>query len=272
MDRIAQRMIDKVTALYNEGKWDKSIELLDQMRTIYNVDSQVIRHVNALNGWNLWKQSKRDEAAEYWQKALDILRAPDFVNSTVFSGLSLYMAYTDSVATVVKNYAMLSMAMIPDGEGTPGYTIRANACGIALAQLGDLNEAERVLEKTMRMNEEFESSENAEIAQIGKHQRAKNGYNLSALVLIPQGKYKEAREELFDRVIPRYQAVGATSDLAAALFRVGLTYEKEEHYLSALALYQKCLEKWKEAGDPARIEQAEGNVDRVRKLIKASVE
>ncbi|MEA3295705.1 MAG: tetratricopeptide repeat protein [Patescibacteria group bacterium] len=264
MEGTEDKKISDGRGLLDKGNWEEAQKLFED---VANMSIATLREASGLIGWAYWKKNEKDKAAEHWRAAIDLTRFPDMSNSTALSGLALYMAPRKS--PIARNYAMLSIAMIPDGEGTPDHSIRTNACGIALAQLGDLAEAERILRETMKMNEEFESSPDLKISKIGKHQRAKNGYNFSALVLIPQGKYDEAREELYNEVIPRYQAVGAISDLAAALFRVGLTYEKEEKYVDALRWYQACLYEWTIVGDDARIKQAWENVDRVREKINA---
>ena len=87
--------------------------------------------------------------------------------------------------------------------------------------------AEKILKKAMSL-EESDS-----FASTSVHKRAEFGYELVRIVLVPQGRFSEAIEEL-GNVISHYKLIGETASASEAYHVLSQIYEKIENHEAAL--------------------------------------
>ena len=235
--------------------------------------------IEVLISWNWWKMGRKQDAVAVWKRVL-------LVNTDVYSvtlssahaGLSIYYAEEGNKEEALKN-AQLAQKLL-SGYATAHQNKTLNSCGIALANIGELEKAEEILQRVSNMNERLMGSIDPKIAREARHQRAKNGYNLTSLVYIPQERFYEAIKELEEEVIPLYEAVKAETDLAAAYHRVAEVNEKiagdDLHFTVntaalnlAFSAEEKSLTLWrKHPDDPKRIKTAEENLKRIEEKIQ----
>ncbi len=270
--------INKAIKLYDKGNWDQAIDLLKPMdiRTLSN--GKEVAEIEMHIGWNYWKKNNKELAGFIWEQIRGNPDANYITQASVYAGLGIYYAEKGNKEKALR-YAKLAQELLPS-NATMNQAINLNACGISLAKIGELSRAEGVLRKVAQINEQLEKSDDLAIAKKAKHQRAKNGYNLASLILIPQDRLYEALMELDEEVIPRYIAVEAETDLAAAYHRIAEINEnlvdRDSHNTVksvaldlALSAEQKSLELWqKHPDDPKRAETAEKNIKRINEKIE----
>ncbi len=265
--------MDQAYWFYNKGNWNRASEVLDEMRS---TSKQETMEALALYGWIYWKEGAKSNAAYYWTIVSNSKKVPDAIKSSAYAGLGIYYAKEGNKEEALK-YIQLAQNILPE-DATIQQVKFLNSLGITTATTGELSEAEKIFSKVAYMNQQLEKSDDPVIAEEGKHQRAKNGYNLVSLILIPQERFYEAIKELEEEVIPRYEAVGAETDLAAAYHRVSEVNEKiaEADEISdsvklaalelSLAAEYKSLGLWKKHQEdaPGRVETAQKNIKRIK--------
>ena len=248
----------------DDGNWQLSINELQAIKA----------EADVYIGWNLWKMQKKDEAASIWREVIFGTIANDVAKASAHAGLGIYYAEKGN-KEVALEHAQFAQDLLPE-DATANQNKNLNACGIALAKIGELEKAEEILLKVARINEQLMKSDDPEIVREATHQRGKNGYNLASLVYIPQERFYEAIKELEEEVIPRYKAVGAETDLAAAYHRIAEVNEKiaegDSHSTVntvalnlALPAEKKSLSLWQKYQEdaPGRVETAMENIKRI---------
>jgi tetratricopeptide (TPR) repeat protein len=245
---------------YNDGNWQPSINKLQAVKA----------EADVYISWNLWKMQKKGEAASIWKEVIFGTVADDVTKASAYAGLGIYYAEMGNKEKALE-YAQFAQNLLPE-NATANQNKNLNACGITMAKIGELDQAEKILSKVAYINQQLEKSDDPVIVREAKHQRAKNGYNLASLIYIPQKRFKEAVAELEARVIPRYIEVEAETDLAAAYHRIsevyengtGVNYDLEQ----ALHFEQLSFVLWQEhSDDPERAKTARKNVSRIQKKI-----
>jgi len=276
-EKAVREIINKAIELYDKGEWNASISLLEQTYLWTLGDNKTGAEIEMHIGWNEWKKANKLQAATRWETVMRIPAADKITQASAHAGLGIYYAEKGDKEKAL-HHARLAQELLPL-NATINNVMNLNACGISLAKIGELDHAEEVLRKVAKINEQLEKSADPILAKKAKHQRAKNGYNLASLILIPQSRFYEALMEL-EEAIPRYVAVGAETDLAAAYHRVAEANEKmaegDSHFTVnlatlnlALSAEEKSLTLWqKHPDDPKRIETAEKNVQRIKDKIQ----
>ena len=247
--------IEKARKLYDEGKWDESLEILKDIPG---------RGARALEAWNWWKKGGggNDPAVA---EALKICEAtltekrPDEINSSMLSLRALIAQRQKEPSEVILAFLDDCFAALPaEKEGSDDHAARLNTAFILSAQLKNFSKAQEYYNQVVALN-----------ARNGNgHQLAKNQYNLASLVFRPQGKYPEMRQVLLGISIPLYQSVGVKSDEAAAWYQVGWSFEQEENWFGAVDAFKRSLRLWEELKVPHRIEEARANLKRVKEAQK----
>ncbi|MBU3924654.1 hypothetical protein KJ854_01825 [Patescibacteria group bacterium] len=275
-EKTVKITICKAIELYDKGKWIAATHLLKdllQEKISWKEKREIFMHL----GWNYWKLGDKAEAIAFWDLAL-AAESDEITQASAHAGLGIYYAEKGDKEKAL-HHAKLAQNLPPQ-NATIHQSMNLNACAISLAKIGELDRAEEVLRKVMQINFQLEQSYSPVIAKKAKHQRAKNGYNLASLILIPQSRFYEALMELDEEVIPRYVAVEAETDLAAAYHRIAEVDEKmadgDSHYtvrqkvLSlALRAEERSSNLWrKHSDDPKRIETAEKNIQRIKEKIQ----
>lgn len=242
--------IEEARKLYDEGKWDKSLEILEGIPG---------REARVIEAWNWWKKGGggNDPAVA---EALKICEAtltekrPDEINSSMLSLRALIAQRQKEASEVILSFLDDCFAALPpEKEGSDDHAMRLNIAFILSAQLKNFSKAQEYYNQVVALN-----------AKNGNgHQLAKNQYNLASLVFRPQGKYPEMRQVLLGIGIPLYQSVGAKSDEAAAWHQVGWSLEQEERLDAADEAYAKSETLWVELEVSHRIEEAKKNRQRV---------
>ncbi|MFA6097072.1 MAG: hypothetical protein WC788_05585 [Candidatus Paceibacterota bacterium] len=269
-----RKIIKAATALYDKGKWHDAVDLLKPLlKTKISIKDrrEILMHL----GWNFWKMSDKAMALTMWEAAL-AAGADDITRAGAHAGLGIYFAELGKKRESL-HHARLSEELTPESAGM-SHIMNLNACAISLAKLSELERAEKLLRRIAKLNEILETSSDPELAARASHQRGKNGYNLATLVYIPMGRLIEAKNELYDEVIPRYTRAQAAGDLAAAYHRLSEINEKMsgsensesplEQLELALAWEKVSLNFWKEGpNDPGRIKTAEENVKKLTEKI-----
>lgn len=278
-EKKIRKMMNEALELYDKGEWNKAIEMLNAAseKAAGDGNLEVLREIYTYLGWNYWKKQDKEKAQDYWLDAIDYSTCSfrtygtPITQASAHAGLGIYYAEKGDKENALR-HAKLAQELLP-ANATINQAMNLNACGISLAKIGELDRAEEILRKAAKINEELEGSEDLPIAKKAKHQRAKNGYNLASLVLIPRGKYVEAIKELYREVIYRYSDVGAETDLAAAYHRLSEAYEKmaetaetdgKAGQLTMALVYEKISrDLWeKHQDDPSRLKTAEENIKR----------
>lgn len=264
-NRTVRETINEALVHYDKGEWSKAIDLL---RPLLNkkISLKERREVLMHLGWNFWKSGNKAMAAVSWEAALG-LGADAVTLASAHAGLGIYHAERKDKEQAL-HHAQLAQDLLPE-SATINQVMNLNACGISLAKVGESERAKKVLEKVIRINKELEKSEDPVISKKAKHQIGKNFYNLSSLIHIKQGRLDEALKDLLNEVIPRYMAVGAETDLAAAYHQVAAIYEKRESYDKALEFEEKSKVIWDRhiKDDPKRSETAAENIARIKEKI-----
>lgn len=274
---IVRKKINKAIELYDKGNWNEAIDLLTPMdiRTLTN--SKEVAEIEMHIGWNYWKKNNKELAVSYWEQVRGNPDADSIIQSSVCAGLGIYYAEKGDKERALY-HAKLAQELLPENANM-NQAINLNACGISLAKIGELKKAEKILQKVAKINEQLERSPDSALSKKAKHQRAKNGYNLASLIYLPQGRWDEAIRELYEEIIPRYTAVGAETDLAAAYHRMAEAYEKmaetgdinskTEELEMALAYEKVSLNFWqKHSDDPKRAEIAGKNITNIINKIE----
>ncbi len=280
-EKTVREMINKAIGLYDKGEWNKSLELLEIAFQAYLVDNKTAAEIHMMVGWNYWKRGDKDLAASSWMTAMEIVaqEKDNITKASAHAGLGIYYAEKGNKEKAL-HHAKLAQELLPL-DATINQVMNLNACGISLAKIGELKLAEEVLRKVAKINEQLEKSDDPATAKKAEHQRAKNGYNLASLILIPQGRFYEASMELDEEVIPRYVAVEAETDLAAAYHRIAEINEKlvdeggSHNTVKSAALdlalqaEEKSLALWqKHPDDPKRVKTAKENVARIKEKFE----
>lgn len=264
--KTIREIIDESIALYDKGKWEAALNLLRPLlkhRLRRRDRCEALMHI----GWNFWKSGRKAMASDCWEAALGKY-ADRITLASAHAGLGIYYATALDKAKAL-HHAKLAQELLPE-KATMNQSMNLNACGIALAKLGELDRAKDVLQKVMEMNERLEKEGDSDLARRAKHQRAKNGYNLSSLVFMKQGKLEEALKELLNEVIPRYIAVDAQTDLAAAYHQVAAIHESRGNFPEALHYEEMSKEIWDKhrKDDPKRSETAAVNIARIEEKMQ----
>jgi len=271
----AREEIDRAYRLYDKGDWNQSFKVLDRIK---DSNSQETMEILVLYAWIHWKKGEKSNATYYWIMVSNSKEASDVIKSSAHAGLGIYYAEKGDKKEALK-HAQFAQDLLPK-EATANQNKNLNACGITMAKIGELGKSEEILKKVAKINEQLMKSDDPKIAKEGTLQRAKNGYNLVALVYIPQKRFYEAITELEEEVIPRYKVIGAETDLAAAYHRIAEVNEKIAEGArptgemialgSALLAEEKSLFFWqKHPDDPKRIKTARDNVKRIKDKIEA---
>jgi len=266
----AREQIKQAYHAYDKGNWDRSFEILEEIKGAVIEETMEIL---ALFAWNYWKKGDKSNAAYYWTMVSNSKKAPDTIRASAHAGLGIYYAEMDDKKEALR-HAQLAQDLLPK-DATANQNKNLNACGITMAEIGELKRAEEILKKVAQINEQLIKSDDLKTSKEATHQRAKNGYNLASRVYIPQERFYEATMELEEEVIPRYEAVGAETDLAAAYHRVAEVNEKiaegDSHSTVkiaalklALSAKEKSLALWqKHPDDPKRVKTALENIKRI---------
>lgn len=256
---------------YNAGNWKLSIEKLENAKA--KASAPEVAEIDTFIGWNKWKMQEKDEAARIWTLVLSVEAAThNITKASAHAGLGIFYAEKGNKEKALRHAKLAQELPL---NATVNQAMNLNACLISVAKLGDLKLAEEIWKRVANINEQLEKSDDLAIAKKAKHQRAKNGYNRASLILIPQSRFYEALMELEEEVIPRYIAVEAETDLAAAYHRIAEINEKlvdsgSHNTVKSAALdlafqaEEKSLALWrKHPDDPKRIETAEKNIQRI---------
>jgi tetratricopeptide (TPR) repeat protein len=262
--------IEEAMKEYDAGNWTVAIKILTKAKEEAEPVEQA--EIDAYIGWNMWKMQRKEEAAEIWEcmiltKAVLAGVASKATRASAHAGLGIYYAEKSDKEKALE-HAQLAQDLLPE-DATLQQNKNLNACGITVAKIGELGQAEEILKRVARINEQLEKSDDPEIAKEAKHQRAKNGYNLASLVYIPRRMYSAAIKELKNRVVSRYMEVGAETDLAAAYHRIAEAYENLRDYDNALHFEKMSLKLWeKHPDDPKRVETAKVNIARIEAKMR----
>lgn len=272
-----REQIEQAYYSYNKGNWDRSFEILGQIK---GAAIEETMEIMALFAWNYWKKGSKSEAAYYWTMVSNSKKASDVIKASTHAGLGIYCAEKGDKEEALR-HIQLAQNLLPE-NATIQQNKNLNACGITMAKIGELERAEEILKKVAGINEQLMKSDDSEIAREATLQKAKNGYNLVSLVYIPQERFYEAIKELEEEVISRYEAVEAETDLAAAYHRVSEVNEKiaEASAISvfvrlaalnlSLSAEQNSLELWKkhQKDAPGRVETAQDNIKRIENKMR----
>ncbi len=256
---VISKAEEEAMAEYEQGNWLKSISLLVVL--IKFVDNLGKKSELSMNiGWNKWKLRLKDEAAEIALAILGNEKATNIAKSSAHSLLSLYYSEKPGNEDLSSEHARLAQKLTPKNSEVR-HRKNLNSCGIAMMNIGKLDRAEQVLRKVAEENESAEQSDDKTIAKNAEHDRGRNGYNLSK-VLVSLGRIEEAGKELIRNVIPRYMEVGAYTDLAAAYHQLSVVYRKQKKLKEALTYEKMSLVLWEEhSDDPTRAPQAKKNIE-----------
>jgi len=260
--KIFREKINEAIAFYDKGEWSKAIDLLSPLLK-ENISLKVRREVLMHLGWNFWKSGDKAMASTTWEAALRA-GSDEVTKASAHAGLGIYFADKGDRDQAL-HHSRLAQELLPK-NATMNQRINLNACGISLAKIGELERAKEVLLKVVKLNQELEKSQDPAIAKKARHQLGKNYYNLSSLIHIKQGKLDEAFDDLMNQVIPRYIAVGAETDLAAAYHQVAVIHEDRGNYDKALEFEEKSKAIWDKhiKDDPVRSETAYKNIVRIK--------
>lgn len=287
--KTVREMINEANELYDKGEWIAALRILCEARSlagekISRLDELVLinRIIDMHEGWNYWKKGDIELAVIAWQTATE-KGSDEITQASAHAGLGIYFADKGNREKALY-HAKLAQELLPE-KATINQNMNLNACGISLAKIGELDRAERILLKVAKINEQlegrpFEISPDPALSKKAKHQRAKNGYNLVSLIYLPQGRWDEAIRELYEEVIPRYTAVGAETDIAAAYHRMAEAYEKmaetggvdskAEELEMALTYEKISLGFWqKHPDDPTRVVTSEKNIANIKNKIES---
>jgi tetratricopeptide (TPR) repeat protein len=237
-----------------------------------------------LLGWIAWKQEEKVCAQKIWAAAYDSDFISEIDRVSAMCGLAIYHSELKSERGAGRASELIEeiISILEDmDELSLDVSVRLNSVGIALANVKQFEKAEKIILQAMSINESIEQAGDARRMFEAIHQRAKNGYNLSSLILMKIGRHDEALTELTEEVVPRYETVKAETDLAAAYHRISEIYlvkanQKETYeektddlqkaydfeYMSSL-LWEKHLED-----QPGRYTQATDNLKKIRTIVE----
>ena len=265
-----EEQIKQAEYFHEKGNWDRSLEILDQIK---GANDQETMEVLALYAWNYWKKVAKSNAAYYWTMVSNSKKASDVIKASAHAGLGIYYAEKGDKKEALK-HSQLAQDLLPE-NATANQNRNLNACGIMMAKIGELDGAEGIPRKVAQINEQLMNSDDLEIIKEATHQRGKNGYNLASLVYIPQELFVKAHEELYVAV-SGYEKVNAETDLAAAYHRLAETnvlladhgkhmWYKMKNLNSALEDEKKSLELWEKHQEdaPGRVKTAQENIKRI---------
>lgn len=263
-DKTERELINEAVRLQEIGEWGKSFKALAVILCDRDITEETAGEIDMIAGWNKWKMGDKDSALKYWLAVLKNKKSTVKTQAGAHAGLAIYYSEKADKEKTLR-HAKLALELLPK-NATLSISMNLNACGIARAKIGELDGAEKVLRKVAGMNEELERSKDPEISREGTLQRAKNGYNLSSLIYMKQGRQDEALDELMNEVIPRYLAVGAKTDLAAAYHQVAAIWENRGNFEKALEFEERSKAIWDEhkKDDPKRLETAQKNIERIK--------
>jgi len=266
-NKTVRELIDEVVRLQEMGEWSKSFKALAVIVCDRDVTEETAGEIDMIAGWNKWKMGDKDSALKYWLAVLKNRRSTVKTQAGAHAGLAIYYSEKADKEKTLR-HAKLALELLPK-NATLSISMNLNACGIARAKIGELDGAEKVLRKVAGMNEELERSKDPAIEREGALQRAKNGYNLSSLIYMKQGRFEEALNELLKEVIPRCIEVGAKTDLAAAYHQVAAIYENRGNFEKALEFEERSKAIWDEhiKDDPKRSETAQKNISRIKEKM-----
>lgn len=267
-----EEQIKQANYFYEKGDWDRFFEILDEVK---GANDQETMEILVSYAWGYWKKGAKSNAAYYWTMVSNSKKASDVTIASAHAGLGIYYAEEGNREEALK-HAQFAQDLLPE-DATVNQNKNLNACGITLAEIGELKKAEEILQKVSEVNRRLINSIDLEIVREATHQLAKNGYNLVSLVYTPQGRYYEAIKELEEEVIPCYEAVKAETDLAAAYHRVAEVNEKiaEAGAISvsvklaalklALSAEKKSFKLWEKhkKDAPGRAETSLENIKRI---------
>ena len=276
VEETVRELLDRAYSLYDKGEWSEALDLLKLLRNqeMYNATSIELAEATVLEGWNYWKKGEKVTAEYLWQLVLTSTSTTIVPTRTTevsaHAGLAICCAEEGEKEEALE-HAQLAQDLLPM-EATINQVMNLNACGITMAKIGELERAEEILQKVAKINERLEKSDNPEIARKAKHQRAKNGYNLASLILIPQRRWNQALYELLEEVIPRYDKVNAETDLAAAYHRVSEVWMGKDDLDAALLAEKSSEFLWEkhQKDAPGRVETSRENIRKIelKKLEK----
>jgi|GEM_PF-5461133 len=270
MAKTVRELLNKAHSLYDNGEWNKSLEILENQETISRASPQEAGEMGVLTGFNYWKKGERENAFYLWRNVVDEESEgwTKIAAASAHAGLGMYYAEKGEKEKALE-HARLAQDLLPE-DATLNQVMNLNACGITLANIGELERAEEVLRRVAKTNEQLEKSGDSAVAQKAMHQRGKNGYNRVSLVLIPQKRWDMALYELLKEVIPRYEEVGAETDLAAAHHRVSEIWINMGNLDAALNAEEDSRLLWKRHEDdvPGRVKMSEQNIVQIRKLMR----
>ena len=255
--------------LYNQGKWaEAETELQKTMNHLAELSSYLSALV--LLAWINWKRNEKAQARYLWAATYenDYIKEIDCVSA--MCGLAIYHSELEGESAKERTQSFIDkikMKMKGIGDLNVATAVQMNSLGIALAKIGNLDEADSILREAARMNEAMETLDDSRAIEAMLN-RAKNGYNRCNYVLIPGGALAAALKELTEEIVPRYVKVGAETDLAAAYHRISDVYVSLEEYATAYIFEEKSAQLWKKhfEDDPKRLPQALKNLQRIKEL------
>lgn len=267
---IVRELISKAYPLYDNGEWNKSLELLEDQETISRASPIEAGEMAVLAGFNYWKKDEKENAFYLWSNAINETAEgwTRIMAASAYAGLGMYYAEKGEKEKALE-HAQLAQDLLPE-DATLNQVMNLNACGITLAKIGELERAEEVLKKVAKTNEWLEKSDDPVVAQKARHQRGKNGYNKVSLVLIPKKRWDQALYELLNEVIPRYEEVGAETDLAAAHHQVSKIWIGKGNLDAALNAEEDSKLLWKRHQEdaPGRVEIADENIADIKAKMR----
>lgn len=285
-DIIKTKSLKEIRALYDEGHLESATEELLKLMNETKELEEYLGH-QVLMGWIEWKRREKGIAKRYWADTHDnqFIRIKDKISA--FSGFAVYYSSLETLEGDQKalEYVERIRAIIEDMDRNELFVSKnLNNVGIALSNVGKrrqdsaiIKEAEEILRAAASLNEQNEKdNEEVDTARGAMHQRAKNGYNICSLILIPAGRLEEAFEELTKEVVPRYKRVEANTDLAAAFHWISeillLKPDRSKEDLQRAYDYELHSKKiWDRHTEdqPGRSAIAQKNLDKIKALIEA---
>lgn len=171
-------------------------------------------------GWVLWKQNLKDDADALWRDVYSSPESLELDRLSALCGMAMYNAEKGN-KEMVKAYIFKIEKQLESVNKTDiRFTVTLNSLGIALAKIGEYEEAEKILQEAIRLNTLL--IENKESHKNAVHQGSKNRYNLGSLVYQKLGRNDDAFR-VFNEAIAGYKEVEAETDLAALYYRLAMT-------------------------------------------------